>query len=194
MEPDEGLIPPLHERWSPRIFSSRPVEAGKVARFFQAARWAPSSFNEQPWRFLLTRRGEEAFDALSDTLSENNQMWASRAPLLILSTARLRFSRNQRENRHALHDVGLAVENLIIQAASEGLQAHQMAGFSGEQARDSFGIPEEFQPVAVIAIGYQGDPEEAPEGLSERDREARTRRPLDEIVFSGTWEEPALLG
>ena len=169
------------------------MEEAKIARFFEAARWAASSFNEQPWRFLLTRQGEEAFEQLAGTLSENNQRWAPRAPLLILSVAKLSFSRNEKENRHALHDVGLAVENLILQAVSDGLQAHQMAGFSREEARERFAVPEGFEPVAVIAVGYRGEPDQAPEGLEERDRDRRSRRPLEELVFSGSWGEPARL-
>lgn len=190
---------PLHDllrrRWSPRAFSDRGLEPEKLRSLLEAARWAPSSFNEQPWRFVLApREDSEAFERLLGCLVEGNQKWARRARVLMLSVAKLRFDRTGKENRHAFHDVGLAVENLVIQATSLGLVVHQMAGFHLEKTRSELGIPEGFEPVAMIAIGYQGDPQSLPEGLRERESAPRVRQPLADLVFAGRWDRRWPLG
>src|SRR5712691_2956422 len=149
---------PVHElirrRWSRRSFSERPVDEEALRALFEAARWAPSSYNEQPWSFILTRKGEEAFDRLAACLTGSNVRWAPRAPVLVLSVAKLDIARSGAPNRHAFHDVGLSVDNLVLQATALDLFVHQMAGFDTEKAREVFGVPEGYEPVAVIAIGH----------------------------------------
>ena len=185
---------PLHEliaaRWSPRAFSDRSVPPEALGSLFEAARWAPSCFNEQPWSFVVASKDEtESFERLASCLMEGNS-WAAKAPVLILSVAKLAFSRNGNSNRHALHDVGLAVENLVLQAESMGLSTHQMAGFHVERAREALAIPEGHDPVAMIAVGYRDAPETLSEELERRETATRERRPLAELVHSGVWGEP----
>jgi len=183
---------PIHEllkrRWSPLAFSGRMVEPETLQSLFEAARWAPSCFNEQPWNFVVcTRDSPEDHERLVSCLSEGNQPWARTAPVLMLSVARRTFARNGNPNRHALHDVGLAVENLILQATALDLFVHQMAGFNVAKARTLFGIPDDYEPVAAIALGYPGDPERLPPPLRERQMAPRQRKPLDQFVFGGRW-------
>lgn len=176
---------PIHEllerRFSPREFTEEPVPRETIRRLLEAARWAPSSFNEQPWRFIVaSKESPREFDALLACLGEKNQEWAKEAPLLMLSVAKKTFTRNDKPNRHSWHDVGLAVSQLIVQATHEGLYVHQMAGFDADEARETYAIPEEFEPVAAIAIGRS----------NAEPKSSRSRKPMDEIAFRGSWEEP----
>jgi nitroreductase len=181
----------IRDRWSPRAFSSKPVGDRELRSMLESARWAPSCFNEQPWRFLVARQEDEAeFGRLLSCLTEKNQRWAKNAPLLMLSVASKQFERSGKPNRHALHDVGLAAAQLTLQATALGLRVHQMAGFSQERARELYAIPEDFEPVAAIAIGYPGDPKDLSEDLRERELSGRSRHPQDEFVFAGTWGKP----
>ena len=178
----------LRRRWSPRAFSGRMVEANQLCSVLEAARWAPSSYNEQPWRFIVaTKENPVEFDRLLSCLVEGNALWAQQAPVLMLSVAKLSFEKNDKANRHAIHDVGLAVENLVIQATVLGLGVHQMAGFHADKAREVFQIPSGYEPVTAIAIGYFGDPESLPESLREQERAPRSRKPFEEFVFAGRW-------
>lgn len=187
---DHEVHPLVRSRWSPREFADRPVPGEVLASLFEAARWAPSSFNDQPWRYVLGRRNEgDDFRAMAELLSDGNA-WARQAPVLVLSVARTRFRRNDRPNRHAWHDVGAATENLFLEAFHRGLVMHEMAGFDREGARRWLELPDPFDPVAMIAIGYP-----AP-GTVERARaegRSRKRLPLAELVFEGGWDEPAEL-
>jgi nitroreductase len=171
----------IARRWSPKAFSARPVEPEKLRSLFEAARTAPSSYNEQPWRFIVATRADRAeFDRLLSTLREANRQWAQRAPVLILSIAKLVGERTGKPNRHAFHDVGQAIAYLTFQATALGLYLHQMGGFDAERARELLEIPEGDEPVAVIAVGYLDEsPDAAPP--------ARSRRALEELVFSGRW-------
>jgi len=189
--PVEDLI---RRRWSPVGFAGRPVEPWKIRSVLEAARWAASSYNEQPWKFLLATRDEpEAFRRFVDCLVEGNVPWASRAPVLMLSVAGLQFARNAKPNRHALHDVGLAVGNLSLQATALDLYVHQMAGFSVDKARRNFNIPDDHEPAAMIAVGYLDDPQSVPEPLAQRDAAPRSRKPLSEFVFAARWGDPSPL-
>ncbi len=186
---------PIHDllkrRWSPRAFSDRPVEAEKLRMLFEAARWAPSSNNEQPWRFIVATKDDETeWNRLFACLLEGNRKWAYRAPLLILSAAGLNFEDDSTPNRHAFHDTGMAVENLVLQATALGLATHQMAGFDGEKARADLKIPSGYEPVAMIAVGYPGDPASLSDRLREREWQPRVRRPISEWTFSGLWGMP----
>lgn len=170
----------LRERFSPKVFEDRSVAKETIRTLLEAARWAPSSFNEQPWRFIVATKDDPAdFEKLLGCLTPGNQQWAESAPVLMLSAAKLTFSRNDKPNRHAYHDVGLAVSQLIVQATALGLYAHQMAGYDVDEARRTFAIPDGFDPVAAIALGYSA--QEAPS--------SRNRRPQDELAFSGRWGE-----
>lgn len=174
----------LSQRWSPRAFASRPVEPEKLAQLFEAARWAPSSYNAQPWSFILaTRKDAESYTRLLSTLVEPNREWAQRAPVLILGVAKLDFNHIARPNRHALYDLGQAVANLTFEATVLGLSIHQMGGFDPHLARELFAIPEGYEPVAVLALGYSAAPVD--------DRSARTRKPLTDFVFAGKWNTAA---
>jgi nitroreductase len=190
--PIEHLIA---RRWSPRAFEDRPVEPEKLKSLFEAARWAPSSNNEQPWRFLAaTKEANQAdYDRLFSCLFEGNAKWVFRAPVLILSVASLLFEDDGKPNRHAMHDTGMAVENLVLQATALGLQAHQMAGYDVEKARKECQIPSAFEPVAMIAVGYHGDPAILPDYLREREFKPRERQPIEDFVFSARWSQPSPL-
>jgi len=183
----------LRRRWSPRAFEDRPVEPEKLRSLLEAARWAPSSNNEQPWRFLVAVKENKAeHDRLFNCLVEGNQKWADRAPVLLLSVAKLQFEDGSL-NRHALHDTGMAAENLVLQGMAIGLFAHQMAGFRIDQARGDCQIPEGYEPVAMIAVGYPGDPALLSDRLRAREAQPRVRKPVTEFVYSATWEHPSLL-
>lgn len=178
----------IARRWSPRAFEERAVEPEKLKTLFEAARWAPSSNNEQPWRFLAaTRENQSDYDRLLNCLSERNLKWAFRAPVLMLSVASLFFEDDGKPNRHALHDTGMAVENLVLQATALGLQAHQMAGYDVEKARRDCQIPSGFEPVAMIAVGYPGDPAILPDDLHQRELKPRERKPIVDFVFTTSW-------
>jgi nitroreductase len=178
----------LQKRWSPRAFSARPVEPAKLRSLFEAARWAPSSSNEQPWSFMVATKDDQAnHDRFLQCLVEGNRAWAKYAPVLMLSVAKLRFEEGGEPNRHAFHDVGLAVENLVIQATAVGLMVHQMAGFDVQKARETFEIPDGYEPVAAVAIGYPGDPAMLPDRLRQRELGPRSRKPLQDSVFAGRW-------
>ena len=183
----------LRRRWSPRAFDDRPIEPEKLQSLFEAARWAPSSNNGQPWRFLVAVKENKAeYDRLFNCLVEGNQQWASRAPVLLLSVAQLQFEDGSM-NRHALHDTGMATENLVIQATELGLVAHLMAGFRIDQARADCQIPEGYEPVAMIAIGYPGDPAQLSDRLRAREVQPRVRKSVTEFVYSARWEQPSSL-
>jgi nitroreductase len=187
----KGIHELLEKRFSPYAFSSRPVEAEKLHKLFQAARSAPSSYNEQPWRFVVAARQDpEAFERLLETLMERNRQWARHAPVLILSVAKLDFTHNGQPNRHALYDVGQAAAYLTLQATELGLYVHQMAGFDAEKARQLLEIPEGYEPAAMMAVGYLGDPESVQEPPRQPARPPRARKPLDALAFEGTWGEP----
>lgn len=188
---------PIHEllgrRWSPRAFDDRPVESEKIASLFEAARWAPSSNNEQPWRFILAMKEEpETYARLFGCLKEGNQRWAHRAPVLILSVAKLTFD-DGTPNRHAYHDVGLAAENLVLQATALGLASHQMAGYHIDKVRAEFAIPADCDPVATIAVGYPGELMVLDDRLRQREMNPRERSTIAQFVFSTQWGMPATL-
>lgn len=181
----------IRDRWSPRAFSPEPVTEAALGSLFEAARWAASCFNEQPWRFIVARRESAVeFDRLLSCVNETNRRWAGGAAVLALSVARTTFARNGKPNRHALHDVGLAAAQLTLQATALGLRVHQMAGFSLERARQLYAIPDEFEPVACLAIGRPGDPDQLPDDLRTRELAERSRTPQTEFVFAGTWGSP----
>jgi nitroreductase len=183
---------PIHDlirhRWSPRAFESRAVEPEKLHSLFEAARWAASSYNAQPWYYIVaTKADAENYKKILDCFVEFNQGWAKGAPVLALSVAGLKFEHNGTPNNHAFHDVGQASAYLALEAANLGLQIHQMAGILPDKARQIFSIPEGYQAVAGIAIGYPGDPASLPDKLREQEQAPRSRKPLDSFVFSGSW-------
>jgi nitroreductase len=180
----------LQDRWSPVVFSDRAVEGDKLRSVLEAARWAASSFNEQPWSFIVaTKENGAEFDRLLHCLAEGNQEWAKTAPVLMLSVAKLTFEHNGVENRHAFHDVGAASAQLTVQATALGLFAHQMAGFDVAKARETYGIPAGYDPVAAIALGYLGNPQTASERLQQREAAPRSRKTLEQFVFTGQWSQ-----
>ena len=182
----------LRERFSPRAFDGEPLAPGTLRQLLEAARWSASCFNEQPWRFIVApRQDEEAFGAMLACLMEGNRPWAQHAGALLITVARSSFTHNGKDNRHAWHDVGLAVGALTVQTQALGLWLHQMAGFDAQAARDTYQIPEGFDAVTAIAIGKQGELSVLSESLQQREQAARTRRSQSELVFSGSWGQAA---
>ena len=193
-----AVLPALADRWSPRSFASRTPEPDKLRSVFEAARLAPSAHNTQPVRFLVTRKGHDAiYDKLFVCLSDGNRIWAHSAPVLVLAAVmRKRFSQERASfvpYPHAMHDLGLAVMSMILQAQSLGMHCHPLAGFDPEQAQEAFAIPDLFEPAVVIAIGYLGHPEVLPDALRNRELGPRTRRPLEELVFEHAWGQASSL-
>lgn len=190
---------PIHDliakRWSPYGYSDKPVPAKDLASLFEAASWAASSFNEQPWRYFVAARNTnpQDFEKLLGLLTASNQAWAKHAPVLAVSVAKKTFSQNGNPNRVAVHDTGAASATLTFEASSRGLVVHQMAGIDLTAARAVLGVPEDFDIVAALAIGYLADPNDVEESLRKRDANPRTRKPLNEFVFSTNWQQPANL-
>jgi nitroreductase len=191
-EAESTVHPLLADRRSTLAFSPRMLEPEILASLLEAARWAPSSMNEQPWRFIVaTKRNQSDFERLLSCLVEFNIQWAEHAPVLLLSVARLTFESTGKPNRHALHDVGHAMANLTFQAMVSGLSVHQAAGFDVERARNEFSIPYDYEPVTVAAIGYPGSSASLHEKLRKKDSSPRRRKPLTDLVFERGWGQAA---
>lgn len=183
---------PVHEliqkRWSPRAFSERPIEKEKILSMFEAARWAASCYNEQPWNFIFaTKENHEDFNNLFDCLVESNKIWAHKAPLLIMTIAKTIFDHNKKLNKHAFHDIGLSIGNLTLQATSMNLYVHQMAGFNKVKAKLRFKLPEYFEPISMIAVGYLGEIDSLTDSLKELEILPQKRKDLKRVLFEGTW-------
>ncbi len=179
----------IQERYSPRAFSSQIVEDEKIESLIEAARWAASSFNGQPARYIIGKKGDENYTRIFKALMPKNQLWNKNVSVLILTMAKTTNSYNGKPNFYAQHDLGLAIGNLSIQAMEMGLYIHQMAGFDKAVAKDIFSIPKDFLPISVISVGYLGDIEELSEDLKKMEQAPRSRRRHDELVFTGDWEK-----
>ena len=185
---------PIHEliseRWSPRIFADTPVERETLHSLFEAARWAASAGNQQPWNFLFaTKENSEDYERFTSLMWERNSVWTQSAPVLVLVVARL-YERPGSEH-YSYYDSGMATANLLIQAVASGLTAHPMAGFDASKAKTELNIPPGYEPLVMVALGYPGSPDQLPEPLRERELAPRTRKPLAEFVFEGGWQHPA---
>jgi len=179
------------KRWSPRAFADKPVSDADLETIFTAAGFAASSYNEQPWRFVLGRKGDETWQKIFDSLMPLNQGWANAAPVLYATFAKKAFSHNGMANGVAVHDVGAASANASLQATALGLHTHGMAGFDRAKVRTAFAVPEEFEPVACWALGYLGDPGSLADPYQKMELQPRQRKPLGDFLFS-KWDEPAL--
>jgi nitroreductase len=189
---------PVHEliasRWSPYSFANRSVSDEDLRSLFEAARWAASSYNEQPWSYMVAKKEEaDEFGRLLSCLVEGNQKWAKSASVLALGISRLNSARNNEPNRAAIHDLGLATANLVLEATARGLAAHQMIGILPNKVRELYSVPEGYEPMTAVAIGYAGDPINLPEGMRARDEARRPRKPSKEFVFGGKWGETSSL-
>lgn len=181
----------IAHRWSPYGFANRAVSEADLRCLFEAARWAASSFNEQPWSYIVATKAQATeFARLLSCLVEANQNWAKAAPVLALGVTTHHFKRNEKPNRVAIHDLGLATGNLVAEATARGLAVHQMGGILQDRAREIYDIPDGSEAVTGMAIGYAGDPDSLPEEIRQRDLAPRTRKPQREFVFHATWREP----
>ena len=188
----EGVLPQFHQRWSPRAFSDREVGHADLKRVFEAARWAPSSGNAQPWRFIVGLKGSETHEKIVSTLVSSNRDWAPKAPVLILGTTAAVNARGN-PNAYAMYDLGAAAVSITLEAAALGLVTHQMGGFDKDAARAALGIPESYALGSVMALGYQDEPASLPtEELVSREVAPRQRKPLSEVVYSA-WDHPLSL-
>jgi nitroreductase len=188
----ELILEIIKDRWSPYSFSQNPIEDYKLKAIFEAAGHAPSSNNEQPWLFVYaTRRDGEVFNDYLGFLVDANKEWAKNAYAIIISMARTQFSYNDKPNRYALHDTGMAVSNLLLQAFAFDVYVHQMGGFSVEKVQQYFKLSDDIQPVAVMAVGYLDDGNSLSPELLKRDEKRRPRKPVNEFVFKNVLTEPA---
>lgn len=191
----EALDVLLRSRWSPYAYAEAPVACDDLRALFDAARTAPSSRNEQPWRFVVGRRGEPVWDRVLATLAERNRAWAQYAPVLGVAFVETRWAHNGQPNGSARYDLGAAMGVLALAASARGLQLHQMGGFDHAGAARALGAPEGTEAVVAFALGYPADEGEHAPGLDTefgaRDRKRRARRLLDELVYGATWGEPA---
>lgn len=179
---DHPITDLVANRWSPLSYADKPVEEEKINSLLEAARWAPSSFNEQPWSYVVGRKGDEIHEKLASTLMEGNA-WAKNAGVLMLSVGKSFFEHKHKANRHFMHDLGAATALMTMQATDMDLVTHQMAGFDADKARELFNIEEDFEPCAMIAIGYQGELDALDEGQQERQKGARQRKPHTEMLW-----------
>jgi nitroreductase len=188
----ELILEIIQERWSPYAFSSAPVEDFKLKAMFEAAGYAPSSNNEQPWMFVYaTQQDKKVFEEYLGFLTDSNKVWAKYAYALVISLARTRFTYKGRPNRHAFHDTGMAVSNLLLQALALDVYVHQMGGFSTEKVREYLNLTDDIEPVAMMAVGYLGDGELLPPELLKRDEKRSSRKSVNEYVFRNSLSDPA---
>ncbi len=191
---EASLMQLLEKRWSPRAYADKVIEPQKLVSLFEAARWAPSSYNAQPWSFVYAEKKNTAeFERILSCLADMNQTWARSAPIIAIACARTEFERNGKPNRHALYDVGQAVAHMTFQATAMELFIHQMAGFDVEKARAELKVPTGFEPVAALTIGYLGSPDQLPEQLKNIETMTRSRKSAYEFIFVGEWaKKPSL--
>ncbi len=175
----------ITQRWSPRAFDPKPVDYDAIHLLFEAARWAPSSRNAQPWRFIFATREMPEYKVLLDLMDEGNQVWARTAPLLVLALSQVVSTYKNRPNRLAFYETGLAVSNLLLQATHMGLYVHQMSGYDWEKAKEVLVIPTRYEPAAMMAIGYKGDPSQLPGEVAQWENRERTRMEISKFLVSG---------
>jgi nitroreductase len=183
----------ITSRWSGRAYDSEKLlSREQIISLIEAARWAPSCFGDQPWRFVVFDKASNKanWDKALDCLSEGNQSWAKNAPLLLLTCADSIMSKNGNPNRWGQYDTGAASENLSLQATALGLMVHQMGGFDSDKARSEFNIPEQFTPMAMISVGYQLAESDIPDEIKEREYSERARNPIEKNFFEGSWDNP----
>ena len=185
---------PLHDlianRWSPRaIAADKAVSKTDLLALLEAARWSPSCFNDQPWRFVVFDKNTDlaSWEIALSVLVEKNQLWAKNAPVLILSVAMANFNHNGTANRWSGYDTGAATMSLSLQATALGLVVHQMGGFDGNKARELFALPEDCTPMAMLAVGYQGEVDDLADDFKAAETAERSRKPLAEQFFAGKW-------
>ena len=179
----------ITNRKSTVLFSEKPIDPKTLRDLFEAARWAPSSLNQQPWRFIYAQKGDPFYDNLLACLHPNNQEWAKNAPLLLVSIAQTISDYKDRKNQYAWHDTALAFSNLVFQASDSGLSAHPMGGFDRERTIQLLEIPERYEPVIFAAIGYKSSENEFSSDLLNRENNQRIRKELPEIVFHGRFSK-----
>jgi len=188
----ELILEIIQERWSPYAFSPAKVEDFKLKAMFEAAGYAPSCNNEQPWLFVMTTREEaEVFNDYIGFMADGNKVWAKNAYAIAISMARTKFSHNGNPNRWAFHDTGMAVTNLLLQAQALDVHVHQMGGYSIEKVKDYFKLNNDIEPIAMMAIGYLGDGSNLAPEILKRDEKRRPRKSVHEIVFKNTLSKPA---
>lgn len=186
---DHEIFALLKQRYSPRIFEDKNISDAHLKQLFEAARWSASSFNRQPWRFIYAKKGSDAYDKLIDCLTDSNQKWAVNAPVLLLSVYKEKSDKGK-NNFHALHDLGLSLGNMTVQAQYMHIALHHMAGIDREKAQNQFEVPEGFQVVSAIAIGYYGGVfDDLPKDLQTKETSERSRITQDEFAFQNAWQK-----
>lgn len=184
------IHPLLKRRWSPRSFTDQMIDNETLKRIFEAARWAPSSSNEQPWRFVIGKKGSPTWDSIFDTLVDFNQKWARLAPVLGISIGKTQSAKNDKPNKVFKYDVGQSLAYITFQAMHEGIFVHQMGGFDASKAATLFNVPEGFEPVTAFAMGYKGDPSLLESNFEEMEKAERSRISLEEMVFDDSFGHP----
>ena len=179
----------ITDRWSPKAFDDRPLDTMQIHLLFEAAKWAPSASNAQPWRFIYATGKMPEYEVLLDLMNEDNRIWASTAPLLVLPLAQAVSTYKNRRNRLAFYETGMAVGNLLLQATAMGLLAHQIGGYDAQRARTELSIPDRYEPMTIMAVGYRGDPGRLPEDVAAWDYRERTRMETDQFMIRGRCEE-----
>ena len=186
---DHEIISLLKARYSPRVFKDSILKDEHIAQLFEAVRWSASSFNIQPWRFIYGKKDSEAYSKIYDCLSDFNKKWAINAPLLIL-TAYKEKNNDGKENFHALHDLGLGLGNMTMQAQSMGIALHHMAGVDWKKAQKVFNVPEGYHITTAIAVGYYGgELDDLSEELQEKEKAERKRKPIESFAFKNDWKQ-----
>jgi nitroreductase len=198
MEKVADVAYPIHNlfkhRWSPRAFSDRRVEPATLRSLLEAARWSASCANEQPWNFIVATKDEpEEFERMLNCLVEGNISWAKNAPVLMLTVTRLTFGKSGGANPTSQYDLGQAAAYMALEAVSEGLQIHQMAGILRDRVREVYAVPEGWEPMTGVAVGYVGDPDTLPEKQRQMELAPSKRKPSSAFVFAGRWAEPSKL-
>ncbi len=177
------IHPIIRQRWSPRAFQNKVISEGKLISVLEAARWAASAFNEQPWRFVVGHKGDEKYQKILSSLVEWNQTWAGKAPVLILNLAKRTFTHNGKPNNTAAYDLGQAVATLALEVENQGLAAHQMSGFDAQAAATALQIDDDFFAVSVTALGYTGKPDDLPEDMAKMETRARERKTIQDLLL-----------
>jgi nitroreductase len=175
----------ISKRWSPVAFDPRPVEYDKIQLLFDAAKWAPSANNNQPWRFIFATKDMPEYEVFLSLMAERNRIWASTAPLLVMGLAQVVSTYKNRPNRLAFYEAGMAVSNLLLQATAMDLYVHQMSGYDHERAKELFVIPSRYEPASILAIGYKGDPSLLPEDLASQEEQERSRMQISDFLITG---------